>query len=151
MKICFIASSGGHLAEINQLKEIADEYDSFLITEKNDFSEAHICSKVYHVPKQNRKEALFLLKFLGLWIKSFRILIKEKPDCIITTGALICYPVCRIAKLFKRKVIFIESFARINTGSMTGKWMYNVADLFIVQSEHLLEIYPKAVYCGCIF
>jgi len=34
---------------------------------------------------------------------------------------------------------------------MTGKWMYGVADLFIVQSEYLLDIYPKAINCGCIF
>ena len=151
MKLCFIASSGGHLAEINQLKEISEAYDSFLITEKNDFSEVHICSKVYHVSKQNRKEALFLFKFLVLWIKSFRLFMKEKPDCIITTGALICYPMCRIAKWFNKKVVYIESFARFNSGSMTGKWLYDIADLFIVQSESLLDIYPKAVYCGCIF
>ena len=151
MKICFIASSGGHLAEINQLREISEAYDSFLVTEKNDFSEAHICSKVYHVSKQNRKEAMFLPKFLALWGRSFKIFMKEKPDCIITTGALICYPMCRIAKLFGKKVVYIESFARFNTGSMTGKWMYGVADLFIVQSEYLLDIYPKAINCGCIF
>ena len=151
MKLCFIASSGGHLAEINQLKEISEEYDSFLITEQNDFDEAHICSRVYHVSKQNRKEVLSLPKFVALWFKSPKLFLKEKPDCIITTGALICYPICCIAKMFHRKVVYIESFARFNTGSLTGKLMYNVADLFIVQSEYLLDIYPKAVYCGCIF
>nr|WP_225349401.1 hypothetical protein [Limosilactobacillus reuteri] len=55
------------------------------------------------------------------------------------------------AKLMKKKVIYIESFARITTPSLTGKILYHFADLFIVQWKELLKVYPKAKYFGGIF
>src|SRR5699024_378842 len=151
MKLCFVASIGGHLEELAQLKEIIKDYDSFLLTEKNDFQEKKLCSRTYYVSHINRKERLFLIHFIKLWIQSLYVFIKEKPDCIITTGALICYPISVISKIFHKKVIYIESFARMHTASLTGKLMYRVADLFIVQSDELLQYYPKAIYCRCIF
>jgi UDP-N-acetylglucosamine:LPS N-acetylglucosamine transferase len=76
---------------------------------------------------------------------------KEKPDCIISTGALITYPICLLGKMMGKKIIYIESFARVDRPSLTGKFMYKVADLFIVQWEELLKHYPKAVHTGGIF
>lgn len=150
-KICFAASSGGHLEEISRLKVIQEEYTSFLLTEKGHFNELNFCEDVIYVSQINRKELFFLPKFAGLFFKSFYILIKEKPDCIISLGALATYPICLIGKLMGKKVIYIESFARIDSPSLTGKLMYGVADLFIVQWEELLPFFPKAVYCGGIF
>lgn len=143
-KICFAASSGGHLEEIAGLSEIRDEYESFLITEKGAFLEKIFCRKVYHVNQINRKELLFIPKFIWLFIISFMILIKEKPDCIISTGALMAYPVCLLGKIMGKKVIYIESFARIDTPSLTGRLVYKFADLFIVQWKEMLKFYKKA-------
>ena len=75
----------------------------------------------------------------------------EKPDFIITTGALIAFPFCVFAKMRSVKVIYIESFARVNNQSLTGKLVYPLADLFLVQWESLLKLYPKAKYVGGIF
>lgn len=139
------------MEEIAQLKEIIQAHDSFLLTEKNDFQEQNLCPEVFYVPHINRREKRFFWHFFKLWLRSLCIFLEKKPDCIITTGALICFPICVIAKIFRRKVIYIESFARVHTASMTGKLMYHVADLFIVQSKELKKYYPNAVYCGCIF
>ncbi|MFR5004091.1 MAG: PssD/Cps14F family polysaccharide biosynthesis glycosyltransferase [Thomasclavelia ramosa] len=151
MKIAFTASSGGHLEEISMLKSISDSYDSFLVTEKTDFFSNSLCSKVYLVSQINRKEVLFIPKFFVLFLKSLYILIKEKPDCIISLGALATVPLCVLAKILGKKVVYIESFARVEELSITGKIMYKVADLFIVQWEALMKKYPKTVYCGGIF
>lgn len=80
-----------------------------------------------------------------------KILKKEKPDFVITTGALIAFPFCIFAKLRGTKIIYIESFARVNNQSLTGKLVYPFADLFLVQWEPLLKFYPKAKYVGGIF
>jgi UDP-N-acetylglucosamine:LPS N-acetylglucosamine transferase len=77
--------------------------------------------------------------------------LKEKPDTIISTGALVTFPICLLGKLMRKRIIYIESFARVDTASLTGKLMYRIADLFIVQWEELLKIYPKAMYGGGIF
>ena len=55
LKICFAASSGGHLEEISQLKELLKYYDGFLITEKDGLSKQFFCSKVYFVRQTTRK------------------------------------------------------------------------------------------------
>lgn len=151
IKVCFASSSGGHLEEISRLNEIAEKYDNFLITEKSSFSQNNFGKRKYYVPQTNRREILFIFKFLFIFIKSFLIVHKEKPDFIVSTGALITYPVCIIGKLFKKKIIYIESFARCDKPSLTGKLMYKHADLFIVQWEEMLEFYPNAIYGGGIF
>ena len=46
-KVCFAASSGGHLEEISRLREIRDGYDCFLFTESGSFEELDFCEKVY--------------------------------------------------------------------------------------------------------
>ena len=51
----------------------------------------------------------------------------------------------------KKKIIYIESFARVDEASLTGKLMYPIADKFIVQWEEMLKLYPKAVYGGAIY
>lgn len=151
IKICFTASSGGHLEEISRLKDIAEKYDHFLITEKSSFSQNNFGKKKYYVPQTNRREILFIFKFVYLFIRAFLILKKEKPDVIISTGALSTYPVCMVGKIFKKKIVYIESFARCDKPSLTGKLMYKHADIFIVQWEEMLEFYPNAIYGGGIF
>lgn len=150
-KICFAASSGGHFEEISRLNKVKENRDCFLFTEKGGFQGSNFCDRVYYVNQINRKEIFFLPKFLWLFVQSFRVLRAEKPDCVITTGALIVYPICLLAKLMKKKVIYIESFARVDSASLIGKLIYPIADLFIVQWEEALQFFPKAVYGGGIF
>ncbi len=151
MKIAFIASSGGHLEEIESLKNVKEKYDSFLITEGGRFSDTKFCEKIYLVWQMNRKQVTFLPKFLILLLKAIHILNKEKPDFIITTGALVAYPFCVVGKLKGIKIIYVESFARVKKPSLTGRLLYNFADLFIVQWEDMLKLYPKSVLGGGIF
>ena len=49
------------------------------------------------------------------------------------------------------KIIYIETMANINRKTQTGRLIYPIADLFIVQWESMLKIYPKAIYGGFIF
>lgn len=152
-KVCFAASSGGHLEEISRLREVRDKYDCFLVTEKGGFNELNFCDDVVHVYQVNRKEPLFIFKFIWLLFIAMKVIISKKPDVIISTGALVTVPFCMIGKLFRKKVIYIESFARIDTPSLTGKIVYKMklANLFIVQWEECLKFFPNATVGGRIF
>ena len=150
-KIMFVASSGGHLEEISQLKRIAKQYDNSLVTEKNEFEVRSFGNRQYFVPQINRKELLFLPKFIRLFFHANKLLKKEKPDLIITTGALISVPFCILEKKKKGKVVYIESFARVHEPSLTGKILHRYADVFIVQWEDMLNYYPDAILGGGIF
>jgi UDP-N-acetylglucosamine:LPS N-acetylglucosamine transferase len=150
-KICFVASSGGHWEEAMCLKEIADENDSFFVTEAGGQVEDIHLSKVYTLPQINRHERHFALHFSKLFLEAWKIIHKEKPEVVITTGALISFPFCLITKIHGKKVVYIESFARVHEKSLTGKLVYPFTDLFLVQWESMLECYPKAKYGGRIF
>jgi len=150
-KVCLISSSGGHLEQIKQLKEIRNRYNYFYVVTRTKATET-MPEKKYIVSDLIRKNKFVaLLRMSKMMIEQFKIFLKEKPDIIITTGAAVAIPMCLIAKFFKKKVIYIESFARINTPNKTGKFIYKFADLFIIQWEELHEHYPDAVYGGWIY
>ena len=70
---------------------------------------------------------------------------------IVSTGGGMSIATCLLGKLLGVKLIYIESAARVRSPSRTGKMLYSVADLFIVQWEPMLEHFPKAVYGGALF
>lgn len=150
-KICFISSSGGHFSELCKLKKIADNFNSFLVVEKVENFSTDFCKQKYYLREINRQEKFFLFHFLSLCFKELKIFLKEKPDYIITTGALCAFPMMKIAKFFNKKIIYIESYARVYDLSLTGKKLYGSADLFVVQWPDLVEQYPKAKYYGSLF
>jgi len=151
MKICFAASSGGHLEELSRLAPLADGREHFLITERVAHTEQNFCDRVYYVRQINRRQLTFLPLFISLFFRCVRILMSERAGCVITTGALMGYPVALAAKVLRKKVIYIESFARVDSASLTGRLIYPIADLFIVQWREGLQFFPKAVYGGGIF
>lgn len=150
-KICFIASTGGHFEQLMMLKPLINKYDSFIVTEKTEYSVTKDDKKVYYLKQVNRNEKVFILKMIFNSIKTIKIFLSEKPDIVISTGALATIPMCIIAKIFRKKLIFIESFAKVNSPTLTGKLLYKFADQFYVQWEEMLEIYPKAIHKGGIY
>ena len=150
-KICFAASSGGHFEQLMQLRPLMEKYDSFVLTEKTEYNSFPKNIKCYDVPQVNRNEADHWLKLIGISFKSMYIYAKEKPDIVITTGVLATIPFSLIAKLFHKKLIYIESFAKVNSPTKTGKFMYKKADRFYVQWPQMKEFYPDAIYIGGIY
>lgn len=148
-KICLTCSAGGHLTEILQLKECYKRCHHLFITfKREDTTELSKKEKMYFVddPKRN------LLSVFKCIFQTFKIIIKEKPNVIISTGAGVALPSCYISKLFfKSKIIFVESFCRTEEPSLSGKLVYPIADLFFVQWRRLLDKYgKKAIYRGAV-
>lgn len=151
MKICFAASSGGHFEQLMMLKPLMEKYDSFIITENTDYEVTAGTNKIYYVDQINRKELLFGVKLIWNILISLRIFFKDRPDIVICTGVLAMLPICRIAKFFNKKLIYIESFAKVTSATMSGKYLYKYADQFYVQWESMKEIFPDAKYLGGIY
>lgn len=151
-KICLISSSGGHFEQLLMLRKLSEDYDTFIVTEKTKYNKKDKKIK-YYVSQVNRKEVLFIFKMLLITIKSFFIFIKERPDVIISTGVLSAIPMLFIGHIFKKKVIYLESFAKISSPTMTGNLIYkkHIADQFYVQWESMKEFYPNAIYKGGIY
>lgn len=151
-KICLISSSGGHFEQLLMLRKLSEKNDIFIVTEKTKYNKND--KKInYYVSQVNRKEKTFIFKMIAIFLKSLYVFIKEKPDIIISTGVLAAIPMLFLGHIFKKKVIYIESFAKINSPTMTGNLVYKKgwADQFYVQWETMLEFYPNAIYKGGIY
>jgi len=154
-KVLFISSTGGHFNELMQLKPLFEKYNYHIITEKDEMTigfkekykekisyllygtRAHIFKYIFQFP---------INCFLSVWY-----FIKIRPKYIITTGTHTAGPICVLGKMFGCKIIYIETFANRHTKTVTGRIIYKFADLFIVQWEEMLKIYPKAVLGGSIY
>lgn len=149
MKICLVGSSGGHLAHLNMLKPFwKDEERFWVIFDKEDARSILKDEKMYscHFPTNRNLKNLIKNTFLAI-----KVLKKEKPDVIISSGAAVAAPFFYIGKLFGAKTVYIEVFDRIDKPTVTGKLVYPVTDKFIVQWEEMKKVYPKAINLGSIF
>jgi len=125
-----------------------------LVTEKtkSNLSLKDKFDQVYYLVYGTKKNLFtYFFKFSFNILKSLILFIKIKPNTVITTGTHTAVPMCYIAKLFRCKVIFIETFANSKTKTVAGKLVYPIADTFIVQWESMLELYPKAICGGWIY
>lgn len=154
-KVLFISSTGGHFSELLQLSPLFEKYDYHIITEKDNTTKGlkeKYGEKISYLPYGTRQKLFrYIFIYFYLCLKTIYLYFKIKPQYIITTGTHTAGPMCCLGKIFKSKIIYIETFANRNKKTATGKLIYNIADLFIVQWEEMLKIYPKAVYGGAIY
>jgi UDP-N-acetylglucosamine:LPS N-acetylglucosamine transferase len=154
-KVMFISSTGGHLSELLQLKDMFKKYDYHIVTEKTK-SNLSLLEKYpnkvnFLIYGSKSHPIVYPFKLLANCFISLFLYFKIRPKVIVTTGAHTAGPMCCIGKIFGSKIVYIESFANIHTKSVTGRIIYLFADLFIVQWESMLKLYPKAVLGGWIY
>ena len=145
-RLCLIASAGGHFAELMCLQEVWRAYPCFWVTSS--------FAALPGGPGSGTRRHLIIdpqrnaLKFFRNAIQALRIFLRERPDVVVTAGSGIGVPLCLWAKLFGRKIVFIETAAAVKDLSLTGRIMYPIADLFLVQWRSLTVRYPRAVFGG---
>jgi len=150
-RVLFCASAGGHYTELMQLADLIDQFDSVVMTERTEVSKKSSFKTVY-VPYSSRAEGwVYFFKFAYVSLLSMFYFIFFRPKVVVSTGVHSTLPICVLAWIFKRHIIYIETVAAVKTPTMTGKLMYKIANDFYVQWEELLNIYPNAIYGGVIF
>lgn len=148
-KILLVGSSGGHLTHLYMLKPIWEKYDhAWVCFDKEDANSKLKNEKLYycHFPTNRNIKNLIKNTFLAI-----KILRKEKPDIIISSGAGVAIPFFWLGKLCGTKNIYIEVYDRIDASTVTGKVCHPVSDLFIVQWPEMTKVYKKAINLGSIF
>ncbi len=149
MKVCLVGSSGGHLIHLYMIKPFWTDKERFWVTfPKDDARSLLQGERVYacYYPTNRKIKNLIRNTFLA-----WKILRKEKPDFIISSGAAVAVPFFYLGKLLRSKCIYIEVYDRMNQSTLTGKMIYPIADRFIVQWETMKKVYPKAINLGSIF
>lgn len=149
MKICLVGSSGGHLTHLYMLKPFWKDKERFWVTfNKEDARSILKGEKRYSCYFPTNRNIKNLLKNTVL---AFKVLRAEKPDLIISSGAAVAVPFFWLGKLFGAKLVYIEVFDRIDKPTLTGKLVYPITDLFVVEWDEMKKVYPKAVNLGSIF
>ena len=150
-KFMLVASAGGHLAELQKLA-LANHPDSIIITEKTD----SVNNPNYKYLRYGTRSKIFVYPFIFMsnFMRAMYYLLRYRPKYLISTGAHSCVPFFIIAKIIPKrsiKTIYIESFAKVNSPSMTYNFIKNYCDVVIVQHQELLDIYPNSVYLGGVY
>jgi len=146
MKLCIVCSSGGHLFQLYALKEWWTKHERFWVTfKKEDAISLLENEKIYwaYFPTNRNLRNLIRNTFLAI-----NILYKERPDLIISNGAGVAIPFFYIGKLFGSKLVYIEVYDRIDTPTLTGKIVYPIVDVFVLQWEEQKKFYPKGIFLG---
>jgi beta-1,4-N-acetylglucosaminyltransferase len=145
MKVALVCSHGGHLSEMLRLSEAWRDLDTFWIT--------YTSARTTSLPRA------YLLTNIGTnpvrmavaTLKIARILLRERPAVMVSTGSEIAIPAFYLARLLRIRTVFIEVWTRVERPTGTGRLVYPVADEFLVQWPQMLERYgPKAVYAGTL-
>jgi UDP-N-acetylglucosamine transferase subunit ALG13 len=150
MKICLAASGGGHLRQIAQLKPFFERHETFLVTQQTPLGIALSNEiRTYFIPDialgKIKKVPREWITFAKNLLQSYRILRKEKPDLIISTGAGLTFNLLWLSRPFSIRSIFIESIAHVYTPTATGRMMRNRVDAYLVQWEDLHRQHPKSI------
>ena len=153
-KVMFISSGGGHLEELLQLESLFEKCDYRLVTEKTKTT-AYLKEKYPKTSYLLYGTKDHLLPYLFIFpmniLISFCLFLRYRPDAVVTTGTHTAVPMCYIAHLFGKKVVYIETLANAHSATKAGKMVYPFADKFIVQWESMKEVYPDAEYWGSIY
>lgn len=154
-KIILICSDGGHLAQMLELKVLFENYDYLLITEGTEstfpLKEKYNIRYLKSRPSGGKRSVAFLLSLFQNLFLSVKLLLSHFPKTVITTGSHTAVPMCLLAKVFRVKVVWILSFARINTRAKSADFIYPLADKFIVQWQSAQKLYPKSIFLGGIY
>ena len=111
--------------------------------------------KIYSVPLAffwiGKKRIFNPFIFLSQVFKSVLILMKMRPEFVISTGATTTVIPCYLARCLGSQIIHIENLAQVVNPSIAGRLLYPIATHFFVQWPDLLKRYgEKAIYAGNI-
>ncbi|KAI8052017.1 UDP-N-acetylglucosamine transferase subunit ALG14 [Syncephalis plumigaleata] len=178
-RVTILLGSGGHTAEMLALLNALtlEQYTprNYLITEGDTLSKHRVMrwesssrekssnnDKTYTVcqlPRARRVGQSFLTtpwSVIVSTVAAFRIIWQQSPDLFLCNGPGSCVSVYaviliyRLLGLMSTRVIYVESFARTQSLSLTGRILYPVVDCFVVQWPALREKYPRAIYSGIL-
>ncbi|MFC1793990.1 PssD/Cps14F family polysaccharide biosynthesis glycosyltransferase [Planctomycetota bacterium] len=148
LKICLAASAGGHISQLLKLAASWNGYETFCVTTTEVVrNKLNKLGEVYVVGECNRQHPIRVITVL---LRCLRIVSKERPDVVISTGAAAGCMLCFLGKIFGAKVVWIDSITNVERISLSGRMVRYVADLFLVQWPELAGRYKKIEFVGTV-
>ena len=148
LKICLAASAGGHISQLLKLAACWNGYETFCVTTtqvvRNNLGKL---GEVYVVGECNRQHPM---RVITVFMRCIRIVLRERPDVVISTGAAAGCMLCFLGKIFGAKVVWIDSITNVERISLSGRMVRYIADLFLVQWPELAGRNKKVEFVGTV-
>jgi len=148
MKVALVCSSGGHLAQLHRLEPWWREHERVWVTFDTIDATSLLAGEevvwAHHPTTRNLANALRNARL------AWRVLREVRPDVVVSDGAGVAVPFFVVAKLLRISTVYLEVVDRIETRTLTGRLVYPMTDLFCVQWEEQLRLYPRAVEVGAL-
>jgi len=146
IKICLVTSRGGHLFQLCQLKPWWKRFDRIWITDRGvDVEYLLKNEKVYYGYFPESRNLINAVRNFFLGVK---ILLKEKPEVLVSCGAGIAPPIFIAGKLLGSKLIFIEAYDFVKYSSLSGRLSALIVDKLLVQHKIQKKFFKNGEYWG---
>ncbi len=155
--ILVVLGGGGHTKQLLKLvKQLGKSFNyEYVIASDDKLSKdkIEIKGRIFKILNPRKMEdknlAKVIFKFVPSTLQVLNVLFRSKSCCILAVGPALSLHVTWLGKfIFRRKIIFLESWSRVYTKSLAGRLTCPFADLFFVQWKEELKNYPKAIYAG---
>ena len=147
--LMLVCSSGGHLQQMLALKPVWERYRHVWVTfDKSDTRSLLSEEPVVYAHSPTNRNVKNLFRNLVL---AWKVLRKVRPRILLTTGAGVAVPFAWIGRLLGVKIVYVESFTRIEGPSLTGRLVGPIAHRSYVQWPEMEQLVPRAQYAGNVF
>jgi hypothetical protein len=134
LRVLAVASSGGHWIQLRRLQPAFNGHDvAYLTTDPGHRSEVSR-ARFYAVADANRARKLGLLRSA---LEILWVIVRERPNVVVTTGAAPGYLAIRVGNLLGARTVWIDSLANAEELSLSGRMASTKADLCLTQWPHL--------------
>lgn len=133
-RVLAVASAGGHWVQLQRLRPVLDEHDVAFVTTNAGYRSEVLPHRFYVVNDASRWNKF---RLVVMAVRLFGIVLRERPDVVISTGAACGYFSIRVGKLMGARTIWIDSIANIDELSLAGQLARRYADLWVTQWPHL--------------
>lgn len=148
-RLLLVGSNGGHLAQLMLLRPWWGEQDRAFVTFRGDDSAELLAGeRVYWAYWPTTRSVFNLLR--NTWV-SIRVLLRERPDVIVSTGAGVAVPFFYVGRLLGITTVYIEVFDRVSSASLTGRLCRPVTSLLMLQWDEQRSVYGRGEVIGPLY
>ena len=147
--VLLVGSSGGHLDQLARLEPWWATLERRWVTFRLPDAESRLQGEDVtwaHYPTTRNIPNLLRNLVLAL-----RVLRKNRPDVVVSTGAGLALPFFLLARPFGVKTVYLEVFDRVTSKTLTGRLCRPLSDLFLVQWPEQQQLYRNSVLIGSIY
>ncbi|WP_353475840.1 UDP-N-acetylglucosamine--LPS N-acetylglucosamine transferase (plasmid) [Salipiger sp. H15] len=145
-KILAVASAGGHWQQLQRIRHAFDGDEVFFLTTLQGLPDDFDALPAAIIPDCSQSEPLAALRCFAA---VYPIVRRERPDVVITTGALPGLIALAAGRLVGAKGVWIDSVANAECMSTSGRLARYVAHLRLSQWEHVARE-SQVEYAGSI-